>query len=235
MLPRSTFLPYVHTFFQRLYPVFPVIDKECLLTLLQSGEHPGQWLPTDLYSFLVALSTAVIVQLNVADLGNLEAQSSAFDDINNSPRSSPTFRPAVSAQFFVSQCMQARQQRGFIEEPDEWTIILPATPQCLEPHGIGMEQKVSDVASCLCDILAGLNTDQLSTDFSAPDVLNNFMVFLAGFRNHESQCLRPLVQKATTVLAARLHPSSFPTAAEDRMKNQEILGYKEDESVWTAV
>ncbi|KAJ0141006.1 Satratoxin biosynthesis SC1 cluster protein 4 [Fusarium oxysporum f. sp. albedinis] len=98
-----------------------------------------------------------------------------------------------------------------------------------------MEQKVSDVASCLCDILAGLNTDQLSTDFSAPDVLNNFMVFLAGFRNHESQCLRPLVQKATTVLAARLHPSSFPTAAEDRMKNQEILGYKEDESVWTAV
>jgi hypothetical protein len=61
------------------------------------------------------------------------------------------------------------------------------------------------------------------------------MVFLAGFRNHESQYLRPLVQKATTVLATRLHPSFFPTAAEDRMKDQEILGYEEEESVWTKV
>ncbi|KAF9765517.1 hypothetical protein IL306_002187 [Fusarium sp. DS 682] len=123
MLPRSTFLPYVHTFFQRLYPVFPVIDKECLLTLLQSDEHQDQPLPAGLYSFLTALSAAVIVQLNIADLGNLEAQSSTFDDIDNSPRPSPTFRPAVSAQFFVSQCMQARQQHDFIEEPDEWTVL----------------------------------------------------------------------------------------------------------------
>ncbi|RKK61209.1 hypothetical protein BFJ69_g17159 [Fusarium oxysporum] len=34
MLQRPTFLPYVHTFFQRLYPVFPVIDKECILTFI---------------------------------------------------------------------------------------------------------------------------------------------------------------------------------------------------------
>ncbi|KAF4336688.1 amylase cluster transcriptional regulator [Fusarium beomiforme] len=438
MLPRSTFLPYVHTFFQRLYPVFPVVDKEYLLALLQSDEHQEQPLPIGLYSFLAALSAAVIVQLNVEDLGNLEAQSSTFDDIGNSPRPSSDLRPAFSPQFFVSQCMQARQQRDFIQEPDEWTvltsfflfayhgnlnqsqlawyylreaigfiealgldesntykgldmetaqrrcrifwllfiterayaiqhrrravlaptidlprvfeskdpklvygfvnlarvfaavdeplitawrdqpssgtigipqktnqsiarylrsddvegvpsdieetqrldilvthswlrvlvcqlqightpmpiltsqrsiteyvldtsrsllqIILSASPQCLESHGIGMEQKVSDVASCLCDILAGLNMDQPSTDFfSASDVLNNFMIFLAGFRNHESQYLRPLVQKATTVLAARLHPSSFPTAVEDQMKHQEMLGYEEDESVWTKV
>ncbi|KAF5643577.1 amylase cluster transcriptional regulator [Fusarium sp. NRRL 25303] len=437
MLPRSTFLPYVHTFFQRLYPVFPVIDKECLLTLLQSDEHHEQPLSAAFYSFLAALSAAVIVQLNVTDLGILEAQqNSTFGDINNSTRPMPSVRPALSAQFFVSQCMQARQQHGYIEEPDEWTvltsfflfayhgnldqsqlawyylreaigfvealgldepstyrtldmetaqrrcrifwllfiterayaiqhqrravlaptidlprifesqdpklaygfvtlarvfaavdgslitawkdqqpsgtvtsqnlnpsiarylrrndvegvtsdieetqrldilithfwlrvlvcqlqightpqaisaaqrhtinyvldtsrnllqIILSATPQCLESHGIGMEQKVSDVASCLCDILAGLNTDQLSTDYSAPDVLNNFMVFLAGFRNHESRYLRPLIQKTTTVLAARLHPSSFPMAAEDRMDDQEIPCYEEIESVWTQV
>lgn len=74
--------------------------------------------------------------------------------------------------------------------------------------------------------------DQLSTNFfSALDVLNNFMVFLAGFRNHESQYLRPLVQKASTVLAARLHPASFPTAVEEQMKDQEILGYEQDESL----
>lgn len=123
MLPRSTFLPYVHTFFHRLYPVFPVIDKECLLTLLQSDEHQGQPLPVGLYSFLAALSAAVIVQLNVADPGGPEVQSSTFDDIDNGSRPSSTFRPAFSAQFFISQCMQARQQRGFIEEPDEWTVL----------------------------------------------------------------------------------------------------------------
>ncbi|KAH6970220.1 fungal-specific transcription factor domain-containing protein [Fusarium avenaceum] len=427
ILPRSTFLPYVHSFFQRLYPVFPVIDKECLLSLLQSDERQEQPLPSGLYSFLTALSAAVIVQLNVADLGSLEVQSLTLDDIDHSPQ------PAFSAQFFVSQCLQARQQRCYIEDPDEWTlltsfflfayygnlnqsqlawyylreaigfvealgldesntyigldmetaqrrcrvfwllfiterayaiqhrrrtvlaptidlprvfesqdpklaygfvtlarvfsavdgplmtawrqqpptgtgaipqkvsqsivrymrrndvegipsdieetqrvdilvthhwlrvlvcqlqighthtistaerstthyvldasrnllqIILSATPQCLESHGIGMEQKISDVASCLCDNLTGLNTDQLSSNFfSALDVLNNFMVFLAGFRNHESQYLRPLVQKASTVLAARLHPASFPTAAEYRKKDQEILGYEQDESL----
>lgn len=123
MLPRSTFLPYVHTFFQRLYPVFPVIDKKCLLTLLQSDEHHEQPLPPGLYSFLAALSAAVIVQLNVEDLGSLEAQSSTFGDNIDSPGPTPPFRPAISAQFFVSQCIQARQQHGFIEEPDEWTVL----------------------------------------------------------------------------------------------------------------
>lgn len=91
------------------------------------------------------------------------------------------------------------------------------------------------MASCLCDILAGLDTDQPSTEFSAPDVLNNFMVFLAGFRNHESRYLQPLIQKTTTVLGARIHPSSFPMAAEDRMNDQEILCYEEDGSAWTQV
>lgn len=123
MLPRSIFLPYVHIFFQRLYPVFPVIDKKSLLNLLQPDEHKEQPLPTGLYSFLAALSAAVIVQLNFADLDNLEAQSSIFDCVANGPRPSPDPRPAFSAEFFISQCMQARQQRDFIEDPDEWTVL----------------------------------------------------------------------------------------------------------------
>ncbi|KAH7113106.1 fungal-specific transcription factor domain-containing protein [Dactylonectria estremocensis] len=437
VLSRSGFLPYVHIFFQRLYPVFPVVDKEGLLTVLQSNEHQEQPLSVGLYSFLTALSAAVIVQLNIAEIGTSEAQSTAFNDSDNGSQLHPEFRSAFSAQFLIAQCMLARQQQNFIEEPDEWTVLtsfflfayhgnldqsrsawyylreaigfiqelgldqtdtyasldtetaqrrcrifwlvfiterayaiqhrrravleptieLPrvfesqdpklaygfvtlarvfaavdgplivawsdqpppgtvgtaqkasqaiarflrhndvegvtseieetqrldilvthywlrilvcqlrmgytaqsiastqrttwncvlntsrsllqmissASPKCLESHGIGMEQKVSDVASCLCDILASLNTDQFSTEFfSAPDVLNNFMVFLAGFRNHESQYLRPLAQKAATVLAARLHPSFLLTSAEDRMTDQEILSY-EDESVWTQI
>ncbi|KAL7940445.1 fungal-specific transcription factor domain-containing protein [Trichoderma barbatum] len=383
MLPRSTFLPYVHVFFERLYPVFPIIDKDWLLTLLQSDEHQEEPLSAGLYSFLAALSAAVIVQLNAAD--------STFDDSENASRSTLNFRSTFSAQFYMAQCIQARKQRGFIEECDEWTVLtsfflfayhgnldqsrsawyylreaigfiqtlgmderntytgldtetaerrrpalgptidLPrvlesqnpklaygfvtlakvfaavdepfmtawkdqspsgtvgapkqasqsiarflrhsevegvlceveetqrldilithywlrllhcqlqiehspesisiydasnahcildiswsvlqiistASTACLESHGIGMEQKVSDVATCLCDILAGLSADEFSTHFClAPDLLHSFMVFLAGFRNHESQYLGPLAQKATTVLAARLHPSS---------------------------
>lgn len=45
--------------------------------------------------------------------------------------------------------------------------------------------------------------------FSAPDLLHNFLVFLAGFRNHESQYLPPLAQKATAVFAARVHHLPF--------------------------
>ncbi|KAJ4323278.1 hypothetical protein N0V84_004406 [Fusarium piperis] len=31
--------------------------------------------------------------------------------------------PGFSSQFFINQCMQARQQHAFIEEADEWTIL----------------------------------------------------------------------------------------------------------------
>ncbi|CAM1501426.1 Fc.00g105880.m01.CDS01 [Cosmosporella sp. VM-42] len=416
MLPRSTFLPYVQVFFERLYPVFPVVDREWLLTLLQSDEDEEQPLPAGLYSFLAALSAAVIVQLNVREIGAPDTQTSTCNDCNKEALTILTFQPTFSGHFFMTQCLQARQQQDFIEDPDEWTILtsfflfayhgnldqsrsawyylreaigfiqvlrldepdvyadldsetsqrrrrlfwllfiterayaiqhrtravlrptidlprvfesqdpklaygfvtlakvfasvdeafiaawrdqpssgtvegvlseieetqrldilithywlrvlvcqlqieysphsLPvsdgsdtrcvldtsrsllhlistASSISLESHGIGMEQKVSDVASCLCDIIAGLTANEFSTDFfSAPDFLHNFMVFLARFRNHESQYLRPLAQKATTVLAARLQPSSFPGATEARMANEEIASY-EDESLWT--
>lgn len=69
---------------------------------------------------------------------------------------------------------------------------------------------------------------EFSTDFfSAPDFLHNFMVFLAGFRNHESQYLGPLAQKATIALAARLHPLSFSASFEDQVADEEGLSYED--------
>jgi hypothetical protein len=46
--------------------------------------------------------------------------------------------------------------------------------------------------------------------FSPSDFLHNFMVFLAGFRNHESQYLQPLAQKASIALTASVSPRPFP-------------------------
>lgn len=432
MLQRSVFVPYVRIFLQRLYPVFPVVDREALLQLLRPEEQEEEPISVGLYAFLAALSAAVIVQLNAADLGAFATDIPELDGHGDlqwvlNPQ------PAFSAQFFVAQCMQARQQQEFIEDPDEWTILtsfflfayhgnmalsrsawyylreaigfvqalrldeanaykglraeieqrrkrlfwllfiterayaiqhrrrtvlkptidLPrvfesgdpklaygfvtlakvfatvdevfiaawanqpvlggvgipqqtsqsiakllkhddvsgvlsvseidetqrldilatqhwlrilacrlqrelspeptlikdkyegflqndltsntrrvldtsrsllhvitsATPTSLEPHGIGMEQKISDVANCLCDILASLDVDDFYTGFfSAPDYLHNFMVFLAGFRNHESQYLRPLAQRASTVLAARLQPMAFPEVTDEERR-----------------
>jgi hypothetical protein len=75
-----------------------------------------------MYGFLAALSAAVIVQLNVADLSNLEIEPSMFGGEADSRLDANSQLP-FSAQFFVAQCMQARQQRDFVEEPDEWTIL----------------------------------------------------------------------------------------------------------------
>lgn len=44
------------------------------------------------------------------------------------------------------------------------------------------------------------------------------MMFLSDFRNRESQCLQPLAQRATIILAARLDP----------MNSLEALGEEAD-------
>lgn len=41
------------------------------------------------------------------------------------------------------------------------------------------------------------------------------MLFLSNFRNHESQYLQPLLQKACTVLAARIQPASSLLSIEN--------------------
>lgn len=125
LLPPSAFIPYAHLFFDRLYPVFPVVDRECLLMMLSDGieERP---LPAGVYSFLAALSAAVIVQLNVADPGRPETQDSMLSDSSAKEHNDPamiSLQPASSAQLFRDQCLQARRQQDFIEEPDEWTVL----------------------------------------------------------------------------------------------------------------
>ncbi|VUC29011.1 unnamed protein product [Clonostachys rosea] len=110
--------------------------------------------------------------------------------------------------------------------------ITAANRECLEAHGIGMEQKISDVATCLCDVLLSVDINDLSTDFfSATDFLHHFMLFLAGFRNHESQYLEPLTRKAGFVLSSRINPRQSPgTSGEVNGRGQTSIYDDQDHS-----
>ncbi|KAK7211242.1 hypothetical protein V2G26_018420 [Clonostachys chloroleuca] len=113
----SPFLPYIEIFFERLYPVFPVLDKECVMKFLQS-EDSEEPLPTGFHPFLFALSAAVIVQLNTSDIE--ASQPSLIGSLPNVAYAPPQ---TPLAQFFVSQCLQMRQTQDFIEKANEWTVL----------------------------------------------------------------------------------------------------------------
>jgi hypothetical protein len=116
LLPLSAFIPYVQLFFERLYPVFPVMDKATIMDLLLSVDDESQQLPAGFYSFLASLSAAVIVQLNDTRLEPAQSLTSNFEAGVSLP-------PIFSAQFFVLQSLQLRQENGFIEDANEWTIL----------------------------------------------------------------------------------------------------------------
>ncbi|CAK7217455.1 hypothetical protein SCUCBS95973_003158 [Sporothrix curviconia] len=86
-------------------------------------------------------------------------------------------------------------------------LISSASPTSLRCHGIGMEQKVSDIANSLCEALtAGHAGDSLSLPAdrtTAIGYLNSFMMFLARFRNHTSEYFGPLVQRAGSILGSQ--------------------------------
>lgn len=112
----SIYLSHVELFFERLYPVFPVIDKTHILSLLQS-EDLSQPLPSGFAAFLAALSAAVIVQLNLVDVQTLESPLDAPHGLLGSGDQS------FSAPFFVSQCLEARRSQDFVENANEWTVL----------------------------------------------------------------------------------------------------------------
>ncbi|KJR82063.1 uncharacterized protein SPSK_03086 [Sporothrix schenckii 1099-18] len=86
-------------------------------------------------------------------------------------------------------------------------LISSASPTSLRCHGIGMEQKVSDIANCLCEALtahhAGDSLPLPADRAIAIGYLNSFMLFLAHFRNHTSEYFGPLVQRAGAILGTQ--------------------------------
>ena len=115
LIPNYTFGPYVRLFFERLYPIFPVFDRETLEALVIDRRLDEQrvTLSKGQYALLTSLSAAVIVQLNLAD------QAPGDDSTAPSLHS----HGGLSAEFFIFQCLETRRQTEYIEEADEWTIL----------------------------------------------------------------------------------------------------------------
>jgi hypothetical protein len=114
-LPRSVFLIYVELFLERLYPVFPVLDRHTILTALQDPRLENHPISPSMYCFLAALSAAVIVQLNVAGSPLLDFDSQAFN---------PEMMPLpYSAHFFAAESLRIRRECDFIEYADEYTVL----------------------------------------------------------------------------------------------------------------
>lgn len=73
-------------------------------------------------------------------------------------------------------------------------ITSSASAHALDSHGIGMEQKISDIAGCLADVLKC--TGENSTIFTeGRHYLNLLLQQLAVMRGKESRYLKPLVSK----------------------------------------
>lgn len=124
--PPSTFSPYIELFFDRLYPILPVLDLQKLREIVaEPSETDFDWqISKEDYALLTSLSAAVILQLN---LHNQECLNDAFQTLlhqhrrlSNADRTNLTF---ISAENFITHCLQARQQWDFAAEPNEKCIM----------------------------------------------------------------------------------------------------------------
>lgn len=90
------------------------------MAILEAPQLQDQALPPSLYTFLTALSAAVIVQLNIShdepSLATDPPDSQSWDLL--SPRLT-----GLSPDVFIAQCLEARRNHEFIEDADEWTIL----------------------------------------------------------------------------------------------------------------
>lgn len=121
MVPTTVLVPYVRLFFERLYPVFPVLEKESLPSEESvSDKAHRSW---DRYSLVTSLSAAVTVQLNI--LGSqCQPSSPAYSEWSGTPISStPKAGEFYTAEFWIAQALQTRQQYDFMTDPDEATIM----------------------------------------------------------------------------------------------------------------
>jgi hypothetical protein len=121
-LPSSFFEPYVRLFVDRLYPIFPVLDAQYLLSLVRGDEASAPSTTKAEYALLSSLAAATIVQLNVEESPTIPGVNLCGDESGLRSSSRRTQTPS-SGEFFASQCRQARREYDFIEELDESTIL----------------------------------------------------------------------------------------------------------------
>ncbi|KAK5170830.1 hypothetical protein LTR04_003089 [Oleoguttula sp. CCFEE 6159] len=86
-------------------------------------------------------------------------------------------------------------------------ITQGANPVALDSHGIGMEQKLSDIVGCLADVLRCAAGDQSETFMQGREYLNILLQQLSSRRGKESRYLRPLVSKMGDLVGYPMSPA----------------------------
>jgi hypothetical protein len=125
-VPTSCFVPYVTLFFDRLYPVFPVLERDSLPSeeSVDDASHQG-W---DRYALHAALAAAVTIQLNIVgsqhdDFPSMPSASSPSPSSPPSPSSTRGGNEFYTSDFWTSHALRARQQWDFMSDPDEATVM----------------------------------------------------------------------------------------------------------------
>ena len=109
-------------FLHRLYPIFPVVDPQSLLSALSL---PREALPPSMLAFFAAMSAAVIIQLNLNSQPEVKEhqRGSGGGDDGGIYQTMNASSDVHSADAYVAQCLKDRQQGNFIADADEWTIL----------------------------------------------------------------------------------------------------------------
>ncbi|KAK5737884.1 hypothetical protein LTR17_006322 [Elasticomyces elasticus] len=94
-------------------------------------------------------------------------------------------------------------------------ITEGSSKAALESHGIGMEQKLSDIAGCLADVLRCTEGDMSATFIEGRQCLNILLQKLSSIRGKESRYLKPLMTKTEGLIGYELNgqPALAPMPA----------------------
>ncbi|KAK4550475.1 hypothetical protein LTR36_000054 [Oleoguttula mirabilis] len=93
-------------------------------------------------------------------------------------------------------------------------ITSGANALALNSHGIGMEQKLSDIAGCLADVLKCTAGDTSDTFLEGKQYLNVLLQTLSRMRGKESRYLKPLMSKVEGLMGYELSNQTLPLPTE---------------------
>lgn len=101
-VPPIVLLPFLEMFFNHLFPIMPVLDREVYLNFIcyQDSISPDE------YCLITAVSAVTIVQLNLP---------STFVEQSV---------PGLTAELLVEQCLQQRRRYDYIDEPTASTVLI---------------------------------------------------------------------------------------------------------------
>ncbi|KAK3072253.1 hypothetical protein LTR53_007152 [Teratosphaeriaceae sp. CCFEE 6253] len=107
-------------------------------------------------------------------------------------------------------------------------ITSGAHALALDSHGIGMEQKLSDIAGCVADVLRCTAGDTSATFMEGKRYLNILLQKLSSIRGKESRYLKPLMSKMEGLMDYDLsnHTLLLPTETAAGGYGQQHAGHE---------